>query len=158
MTVNDSGDDERPFTIRRLAPTDRAGWQPLWDAYLRFYRATVADSVSDATFARLCDDGSGLVGLVVVDPADRICGLSHLVFHPSTWTATPSCYLQDLFVDGGARGSGVTTQLFDAIYATARDHGSTRVYWHTQQFNGPARSLYDRVGRLTSFVVYNHDV
>ena len=32
--------------------------------------------------------------------------------------------------------------------------GSDRLYWHTQQYNGRARSLYDQVGRSTSFVVY----
>jgi hypothetical protein len=33
-----------------------------------------------------------------------------------------------------------------------------RVYWQTQQFNGAARSLYDKVGRLTSMAVYERDV
>ncbi len=32
--------------------------------------------------------------------------------------------------------------------------GADRVYWHTQQYNGRARSLYDQVGHPTSFVVY----
>ena len=48
--------------------------------------------------------------------------------------------------------------LFDAVYATARERGVERVYWHTQQYNGAARSLYDQVGRPTSFVVYEHDL
>ena len=32
--------------------------------------------------------------------------------------------------------------------------GADRVYWYTQQYNAPARSLYDVVGHLTSFVGY----
>ena len=36
--------------------------------------------------------------------------------------------------------------------------GAERVYWHTQEFNGAARSLYDSVGQLTSMVVYEREV
>jgi GNAT superfamily N-acetyltransferase len=147
-----------PCTIRRLREGDRASWQPLWEAYLRFYRAEVPAPVSDATFARLCDADSGLLGLVAVDPEGVASGLAHLVFHPTTWDTRSSCYLQDLFIDPRARGAGLSARLFDAIYAAAHEGGAARVYWHTQQFNGPARSLYDKVGRLTSFVVYRHDL
>ena len=146
------------YTIRPLREGDRASWQPLWEAYLRFYRASVPAPVSDATFARLCDTDSGLLGLVALDGEGAAAGLAHLVFHQTTWDTRPICYLQDLFVDPRARGGGLGAALFDAIYAAARERGAGRVYWHTQQFNGPARSLYDTVGRLTSFVVYRHDL
>jgi GNAT superfamily N-acetyltransferase len=55
---------------------------------------------------------------------------------------------------GSGRGAGVARALFDAIYEHATGRGTRRVYWHTQQFNGAARSLYDTVGRLTSMVEY----
>jgi GNAT superfamily N-acetyltransferase len=64
------------------------------------------------------------------------------------------CYLEDLYVDPAGRVAGAAEGLFDAVYAFARERGASRVYWHTQQFNAPARSLYDKVGRLTSFIVY----
>jgi hypothetical protein len=32
--------------------------------------------------------------------------------------------------------------------------GANRLYWHTQQYNGRARSLYDQVAQPTSFIVY----
>jgi hypothetical protein len=32
--------------------------------------------------------------------------------------------------------------------------GAGRLYWHTQEYNGRARSLYDQVARVTSFIVY----
>ena len=145
-------------TVRRVRAGDREAWQKLWDQYLSFYRAELASSTSDATFARLCEPDGDLVGLLAVDPDGRALGLAHLVFHPSTWTETPYCYLEDLFVDRAGRGSGAANRLIDAVYASARERGAGRVYWTTQQFNGPARSLYDTVARLTSFVVYEHDV
>jgi hypothetical protein len=34
----------------------------------------------------------------------------------------------------------------------------TRVYWHTQETNHVARSLYDAVAHHAGFVVYRHDL
>jgi GNAT superfamily N-acetyltransferase len=146
------------ITVRRLQVGDREAWQGLWDQYLRFYRAELGPGTSDGTFARLCEPEGDLAGLLAVDPDGGALGLAHLVFHPSTWTDTPYCYLEDLFVDPGSRGSGVANRLIDAVYASGRERGASRVYWTTQQFNSPARSLYDTVARLTSFVVYEHDL
>lgn len=146
------------ITVRRLRATDREGWQRLWSQYLRFYRADIPTSTSDKTFARLCEADDGFVGLLAVDADGNALGLAHLIFHPSTWSETGYCYLEDLFVDRAGRGKEVARRLFDVLYATAREHGAERVYWHTQQYNGAARSLYDTVGQLTSFVVYEHEL
>ena len=151
--------DVRPeITVRRLRAADREGWQRLWQQYLRFYRAALPASTSQSTFARLCQGESGLVGLLAVDADGHAVGLAHLIFHPSTWAERSYCYLEDLFVDPARRGSGVAGRMFEVIYETAREHGATRVYWLTQQYNGAARSLYDTVGHLTSFVVYEHEL
>ena len=144
-------------TIRRLRDADRQGWQPLWEQYLHFYRAELPPHIADGTFARLCQPEGALVGLVAVDGDGNAIGLAHLVFHATTWADTPYCYLEDLFVDPRARGAGVAKALIEAVYATARERGAERVYWTTQQFNGAARSLYDTVARLTSFVIYEHE-
>jgi GNAT superfamily N-acetyltransferase len=152
-------DEVKPeITVRRLRATDREGWQRLWQQYLRFYRAALPASTSDVTFARLCQGDSGLVGLLAVDADGNAVGLAHLITHPSTWAEGSYCYLEDLFVDPTSRGTGVAGRLFEVIYETAREHGATRVYWLTQQYNGAARSLYDTVGHLTSFVVYEHEL
>jgi GNAT superfamily N-acetyltransferase len=126
----------------------------LWQGYLSFYRSALADDVTEQTFVRLRDQSDGLAGLVAIDQADRPIGFAHLVFHGSTWSPVGYCYLEDLFVDPAHRGTGTARSLFDAVYALARDRGADRVYWHAQQYNAPARSLYDQVGLLTSFIVY----
>ena len=155
----DPQDEVKPgITVRRLRATDREGWQRLWQQYLHFYRAALPASTSDSTFARLCRGDGGLVGLLAVDANGNAVGLAHLVFHPSTWAERSYCYLEDLFVDPASRGTGAAGRLFEVLYETAREHGATRVYWLTQQYNGAARSLYDTVGHLTSFVVYEHEL
>jgi GNAT superfamily N-acetyltransferase len=154
----DDASVSNPVHVRRLRDGDREIWDELWCGYLRFYRADVSAAVSEATFARLRDEQDGMLGLVASDQDDRPIGLAHLVFHRSTWSATRYCYLEDLYVAPDARGREVARALFDAVYAAARDRGADRVYWQTQQYNGAARSLYDTVGRLTSFIVYEHDL
>jgi len=142
--------------IRALTADDYPAWLPLWRGYLRFYRGEVSDEVTLGTFRRLAGGLDGMTGLVAEDPAGtgRLAGLAHLVFHPSTWAAQPYCYLEDLFVVPSARGSGLSRQLIDAVYAEADRRGAARVYWETQEYNGAARSLYDLVAHRTSFVVY----
>lgn len=140
--------------IRGVADADFEAWQQLWRAYLRFYRADVSDEVTAATFRRLCGRTDGLTGLVAADDRGELCGLAHLVFHPSTWSTEPYCYLEDLFVAPAARGTGTARALLDAVFAEAQRRGAARTYWETQEFNGPARSLYDQVAHRTSFVVY----
>jgi len=149
-------DPGSPVSVRRLRDEDFHRWRALWNAYLSFYRANVRDDVTELTFKRLRDGEQGMVGLVAADSEDRPIGLAHLVFHPATWSASGYCYLEDLYIDPSYRGGQAAQTMFEAVYAQARERGTQRVYWHTQQFNGPARSLYDTVGQLTSFVVYEH--
>ncbi len=140
--------------IRPLVAADFAAWEQLWLAYLRFYRAEVSDEITASTFRRLCDKGDRMIGLVATDEQGALVGLAHLVFHPSTWSASPYCYLEDLFVAPATRGTGTARQLLDAVFAEADRRGAARTYWETQEFNAPARSLYDQVAHRTSFVVY----
>jgi GNAT superfamily N-acetyltransferase len=142
--------------IRALTADDYPAWLPLWRGYLRFYRGEVSDEVTLGTFRRLAGGLDGMTGMVAEDPAGTggLAGLAHLVFHPSTWASQPYCYLEDLFVAPPARGSGLSRQLIDAVYAEADRRGAARVYWETQEYNGAARSLYDLVAHRTSFVVY----
>jgi len=146
------------IAVRRLRDGDRDGWLALWRGYLRFYRAEIPDPTTELTFARLRDFDAGMLGLVAVDGDDRLTGLAHLVFHAATWSTTDSCYLEDLFIDHDRRSSGVARTLVHAVYTTARNRGCDRVYWHTQQYNAPARSLYDTVATPTSFIVYEHEL
>ena len=140
-------------TIRPLVRDDFSSWDSLWQDYLRFYRADLSDEITRHTFDRLVDQTNGLVGLVA-QAEQGLVGLAHLVFHASTWSSAISCYLEDLFVSPGARGTPVANALFAATYEEADRRGATRTYWQTQQYNSPARSLYDQVGHLTSFIVY----
>lgn len=139
-------------TLRRIAAHDRAAWDTLWDGYCAFYRSPLETRISDLTFARLCD-GAGMLGFVAEDDG-ALVGFAHILFHASTWSEHGYCYLEDMYVAPERRGSGIARALIERVYAEADARGAERVYWHTQEYNAPARSLYDTLARRTSFVVY----
>lgn len=141
-------------TIRDLRADDWDGWLALWSGYLAFYRAELSEATTRATFERLCAGRDGMFGLLALDDEGRAVGMANCVIHATTWSRQPKCYLEDLFVDPAARGLDVGRALLEAVKEAATARGATPVYLHTQQYNGRARSLYDQVGRPTSFVVY----
>lgn len=144
--------------IRELRREDHDGWMELWTGYLRFYRVQIGEQVTSTTFTRLCETKDGMFGLVAVEADGEVLGFANSLVHPSTWSIAGYCYLEDLFVAPHARGGEVAKGLIDGVAAVARERGVERMYWHTQQFNGAARSLYDTVGKLTSMVVYEREV
>ena len=140
-------------TVRDLVASDRAAWDPLWQGYLTFYEHALPDALTERTWTRLMDPEFDLHGICVHD-GDRMVGICHFLFHPSTWSDGPYCYLEDLFVDPDARGGGYGRALIEAVYKAADTREATRVYWATQENNETARKLYDRIGHLTPFVQY----
>ena len=83
-----------------------------------------------------------------------IAGFSVSVLHESSWTSSPSCYLEDLFVDPNVRGAGVGRALVQDLIDLGRARGWARLYWHTQADNERARRLYDLFVEADSFVRY----
>jgi hypothetical protein len=90
--------------IRRLQADDWDDWLPLWNGYLRFYREPLPEELTRLTFERLCERRDGMLGLVALDDSGGSVGIAHLVFHPTTWSETNKCYLEDLF--GAEVGAG----------------------------------------------------
>lgn len=145
---------ESNVDIRPLREADRDAWDALFRGYINFYEAKVADEVIEQTWRRLICQQDGFWGAVAVDENDHPIGLAHVVFHPSTWSPTTYCYLEDLFVDRGVRRNGVGRALIKAVYEEADRRGATRTYWATKEDNSQARRVYDRVASLSPFVLY----
>lgn len=142
-------------TLRPIRAADEADWRRLWSAYLAFYKTELPEAVYASTFARLLgDDPMDPKGfLAVVD--GQAMGLVHYLTHRHCWKVENVCYLQDLYVDPAARGTGLARRLIEAVYAAADANGTPAVYWLTQEFNVEGRRLYDRIGKLTPFIRYN---
>ena len=141
------------LAVRPLRPDDRAAWEPLWAGYLRFYGASVPAETTDATWSRFHDPAEPMNALGAF-AAEDLVGIVHYIFHRSTWTVGPYCYLQDLFTAEAARGRGAGRALIEAVYDRAREAGASRVHWLTQEGNATARALYDRLAERPGFIQY----
>ncbi len=142
-------------TIRPLEARDEAEWRRLWTAYLDFYESKVPEEVYATSFARMLSGAAGEFRGLIAEVDGRPCGLVHYLFHRHGWKVENVCYLQDLYADPEVRGKGVGRALIEAVYAAADAEGAPAVYWMTQEFNGTARRLYDRIGTLTPFIKYS---
>jgi GNAT superfamily N-acetyltransferase len=143
-----------PITIRPLEESDRAEWEALFRAYIRFYEAKVPDDVIALAWQRVLGREDGFLGLVAADASGRLVGIAHTLFHRSTWSPTVYCYLEDLFVDIDTRRRGVGRALIEAVYREADTRGATRTYWATKGDNVAARRIYDRLAKPSGFVQY----
>ncbi|WP_375455548.1 GNAT family N-acetyltransferase [uncultured Methylobacterium sp.] len=143
--------------IRPVVRADHAQWLPLWEGYNLFYArvgpAAIPPEVTQTTWNRFLDTDEPVHALVA-ERDGTLVGLTHYLYHRSTWAYAPSCYLEDLFTAPAARGQGVGRALIEGVCAQARRAGSPRVYWQTHETNATAMRLYDQVGERSGFVVY----
>lgn len=141
-------------TITPLAPDDHTAWLALWRGYLDFYETTLDDAVTATTFARLVDPNAGIHGAIARDQRGAAIGFVHWLTHPATWSTTDYCYLEDLFVAPAARGTGAGRALITHVRTWAEQHGSSKVYWLTDESNTTARALYARVAVRSGMIHY----
>lgn len=142
-----------PILVRPVGADERAAWEPLWQGYLKFYKASVPQTATDTAWARLHSPNEPMFVLGAYAEG-ALKGIVHYLYHRSTWTAGNYCYLQDLFVDQSARGLGLGRALIEAVEVEARKAGASRVYWLTQEDNATARALYDKLADRSGFIQY----
>ena len=139
--------------LRDVRADDMPAWLRLWGGYNCFYEAKVDPDVTAYTFQRIVDPARPLLGRVA-ERDGQLAGMSISVIHEGTWSKAPTLYLEDLFVDPQARGSGIGRALLADAIEQARLRGCSRIYWHTRADNAAARRLYDAFAPADNFVRY----
>ncbi|MFP6847618.1 MAG: GNAT family N-acetyltransferase [Pseudomonas sp.] len=139
--------------VRPISAADHAAWLPLWQGYLHFYKAEIAEATSAVTWQRFLDPAEPMHAALAWQDG-RAVGLVHFIYHRSCWTVGDYCYLQDLFVADGLRGGGIGRQLIEHVYAQARAAGASRVHWLTHESNIDAMQLYERIADRSGFLQY----
>jgi GNAT superfamily N-acetyltransferase len=143
--------------VRFVTGDDYAEWLPLWEGYNRFYgrfdRTALPDAITQVTWARFFDAYEPVFAMVA-ETDGRLVGVVHYLWHRSTTSIEPTCYLQDLFTAEAARGRGAGRALIEAVYEQARLAGVVNVYWRTHATNATARRLYDQVAEESGSLVY----
>lgn len=141
------------ITVRALQAADYDVWLPLWRGYQEFYKEEIPPETTRVTWARMLDAREPVFGALAF-AGDRPVGMVHWLHHRTCWTIADNCYLQDLFVAPGIRGSGAGRKLIEHVYAAARVTGCAKVYWLTHETNKNAMLLYNRIATRTGFVHY----
>ena len=150
-------DKTQTLIVRPVASTDLTQWRPLWDGYNAFYGRSgptaLSEEITRMTWGRFFDAYEPVHALVA-ERNGRLVGLAHYLFHRSTVSLGPNCYLQDLFADAALRGQGIGRALIAAVGEQARAGGASRVYWMTHETNTMATRLYDKVAEKPGFLIY----
>ena len=141
-------------TIRKIEARDEPRWRALWLGYCRFYEHDVSEAVTCHTWARILDPGSPVHAIVAERAGEGVIGMANYIIHENTWTLTPVCYLEDLFVEPAERAAGAGKQLIDWLVAQMQEQGWSRLYWNTKENNYRARGLYDKYTPHSGFLRY----
>ena len=84
---------------------------------------------------------------VIIAERDGASAGFALFFHNfSTFEGAPGIYLEDLFVDPAARGSGAGKALLAALATLALERGCARLEWSVLDWNTPAIDFYRSLG------------
>jgi GNAT superfamily N-acetyltransferase len=83
-----------------------------------------------------------------------------LFFHNfSTFEGKPGIYLEDLFVEPAARGSGLGRALLARLAALAVERGCARLEWSVLDWNEPSIAFYKSLGAIAmdEWTIYRLD-
>ena len=127
-----------------MAPPGEAGEVARLIAGFRSYygEELPTDEVILATVARLIAD-PGTEFLLAGEPA---VGVAQIRFRLSAWTGVEDAWLEDLFVEPGARRGGAGRALAEASIERARRRGCRRIQLDANEANEAAVGLYRSLG------------
>ena len=142
-------------SVRPVAVGDQPDWARLYAGYADFYKVVQTDAMRAAVWGWLQDKACEVEGLVAVDALGRVIGIAHFRSFRRPLSASIGGYLDDLFVDPDARGSGAAQALIAGVEALGRARGWSVIRWITAADNARARAVYDSVAVATPWVTYD---
>lgn len=146
----------RRWTVGPVRPHEYARWQELYQAYGAFYETAMPPDKLELVWSWLHDPHHEVHGLVVRDAVDGPpMGLAHYRPFARPLHGSVGCFLDDLFVDPAARGTGAVDALLAELARLAGRNGWDVVRWLTRESNTRARSAYDRLATLTPYCTYD---
>jgi GNAT superfamily N-acetyltransferase len=139
--------------VRPVEQRDADAWRRLFRDYGVFYKTEFDDAQLDHVWGLLTTEGSG-VDALVAEVEGAVVGIAHYRSHPDTFSTGNDWYLDDLFTDPAARGTGVASALIEQLKELARATGPGTLRWITAEDNVTAQRVYDRLAKRTTWVTY----
>jgi ribosomal protein S18 acetylase RimI-like enzyme len=132
----------------------RARWDELYGGYAAFYGVEQTPEMRDRVWGWLHDPAQEVEGFLALDGGGRPVGLAHFRPFARPLAASVGGFLDDLFVDPEARGSGAAQALIGAVAEEGRARGWTVIRWITAESNNRARAVYERLASRTAWLTY----
>lgn len=142
-------------TIHPLTAQDRDAWERLFAGYAAFYKVEQTPQMRETVFGWLMDETHGSTCLLAADITGQIVGFAHYRPFVSQLKAVTNCFMDDLFVDPAARGTGAAETLIEAVGTRARENGWGVVRWITADDNFRGRGVYDKLAARTMWITYD---
>ena len=144
--------------LRPVSGADQQRWRELMTAYAEFYKVSVSDEGLAASWKWIEDADEHFWCTFALDGSGRVIGFTQYQLMHRSLSGSLVCYLSDLYVEPDIRGGGTGRALIDHVFQFARDNNIPNVRWLTQDFNTPARKLYDTYGDKSDFILYSFPV
>lgn len=139
--------------IRDVTPADERAWRRLWDAYGDTVGTRFPDSLTAANWHRIMDPAAAVFALIAEVDGEPVALLNY-VLHDITWSASPRCYLNDLYVEPAMRGQDIGGSILRFMQQRAAERGWADLHWLTHEGNARARRLYDRFTTPSGYIQY----
>jgi GNAT superfamily N-acetyltransferase len=148
------------WIVRHVRDDEFDAWTRLFRGYAEFYSWPTSDEHQRQIWSWIHDDHTveALVAVRVDDHGAEIGeaqGLAHLREWIRPLRGAVCGYLDDLFVEPSARGSGAVEALYEEMNRIARERGWAIIRWTTADDNYRARSVYDKVATRTTWITYD---
>jgi len=141
--------------IRPVSESERSQWEQMFQAYAEFYKTTIPEGGFDRVWQWVFDPANDFWCDIAENDKGQLIGFTQYQLMHRSLGGSMVCYLSDLYVEPSVRGSGTGRAMIDHVLAFAKNKGLPGVRWLTQEFNYPARMLYDSYGPKTDFILYN---
>lgn len=143
-----------PPTIRPVADADEARWRELFRDYREFYHLEESEQIVSRVWSWIVDPGHEVESMVA-EADGRIIAIADFRRFSRPSTGTTGIWLDDLFTDPEARGSGAGRALIARLQEIAGAEGRSVVRWITADDNAQAQVLYDKVATKTHWLTYD---
>jgi ribosomal protein S18 acetylase RimI-like enzyme len=134
----------------------RDGWDRLYAAYAVYYKVEQTAAMRERVWTWIAE--GRITCLMALDEAETPVGIAHVREFVRPLMSALGGYLDDLYVDPAARGSGAVEAMLAAARGLGADRGWSLIRWITREDNYRARAVYDRLAVRTNWVTYDMTV
>ena len=137
------------MTVRPIRPDDVPAVVGLVRELAEYEKAPHEATMTEQQLsAALFGESPKLFGHVAEGPDGAVVGMALWFLNFSTWRGTHGIYLEDLYVQPAARGTGLGRELLRTLAELCVERGYSRLEWWVLDWNTPSIEFYRAAGAV----------